>query len=153
MKKRIGYTFIAVIVSVALLIAVGLALEIMGARQSPTLPVSTPTIASRSQAVNLPAIVLSGNKITQTLTGTAILLPSYAADCYEGVTVSDTQTVTLKIQHSPDDYSWLDLYSFDDATADTTTFTHASLYGSYMRGVATLGSDNPVTVSLLCVFR
>ena len=138
------------IVSITLIVATILGLEIAGTK--PPVKLQLPAATSVA-AVSAPSLILSGVGITQTTTGQGVLLGDYTGDCYEALTVAGTQTVTLAIQHSPDNFSWFALYSFDAASASTTAFTHTALYGSYIRGVATVGTTTPVTVSLLCVFR
>ncbi len=160
MGTRIRNLAIPIIVSVALIVAIILGLEIAGTPRSvpSRLPSLTPVSAMPS-AVNAASIILAGNNMTQTLTGTGVILGSYTADCYESATLTGTQAITLAIQHSPDNYSWHSLYSFGVVTnaaaslATTTAFTHTDLYGSYIRGIATLSSTQPLTMSLLCVFR
>ncbi len=141
---------VPLLVSAVLIVSTILGLEIAGTKSPVKLQLPAATSVA---AVNAPSLILSGVGITQTTTGQGVLLGGYTGDCYEALTVAGTQTVTLAIQHSPDNSAWLSLYSFDAASASTNAFTHTALYGSYIRGVATVGTTTPVTVSLLCVFR
>ena len=160
MNSKIRNLVVPIVVSVALIVAIILGLEVAGTpAKVPSRLLALTPVSAMPAAVNAPNIILAGNSITQTLTGSGVVLSSYTADCYESATLTGTQAITLAIQHSPDNYSWHSLYSFDVITNDaaslatTTAFSHTALYGSYVRGVATLSSTQPLTVSLLCVFR
>jgi hypothetical protein len=97
----------------------------------------------------------AGNGVTTTVTGAASSKPAAygVQDCYQIVDVTDAQTVTGKLQHSPDGTNWADLYTFSAITADNVAFTRTAIYGAYARYAATLATTNPVTITLKCVAK
>lgn len=105
------------------------------------------------------AVLYQGNGITATANGTGYLLARpetiyTTADCYNVIDVTDSQTVTIKLQHSGDSSNWVDLVTYANVSADTTAFTTTTLYGAYLRSsVSTLGTANPVTITTRCVLK
>lgn len=96
-------------------------------------------------------LLTASNGITQATNSSAVLMQAYGiADCYSIVDVTDSQTLTAKLQHSADQTNWVDLYTFTAASADGVAFTRTTIYGNYMRAVSTLGTANPVTWTVRC---
>ena len=70
------------------------------------------------------------------------------ADIYVGLDLSDTQTVTVKVQASPDGVSWTDEYTlFEDQTTDAITHTRLSAIGAMYRISTTVANTNTFHVS------
>jgi hypothetical protein len=95
----------------------------------------------------------SGISNTETVTGTTYTFQGDFGiqDCYQIVDITDLQTVTGKIQHSPDGTNWVDNVSFSAVSADNVIFTRTTIYGTHERYWASLGTTNPVTIALKCV--
>lgn len=97
----------------------------------------------------------SGNGITSSPTGMGSNKPEGfgVQDCYQILDVTLNQTVTGKIESSPDNVNWFTHHIFAAVSADNVAFTRTTIYGAYQRYAATLGTTNPVTVSLKCVVK
>lgn len=97
----------------------------------------------------------TGNGVTTAVTGTAYNFQADFGiqDCYQIVDVTALQTVTGKIEHSQDGTNWVTQYTFSAVSADNVAFTRTTIYGNYERYWASLGTTNPVTISLKCVAK
>jgi hypothetical protein len=100
-------------------------------------------------------VYYTGNGVTADVTGTAYTFQADFGiqDCYQIVDVTALQTVTGKIQHSFDNTNWVTQYTFPAVSADNVGFTRTTIYGNYERYIATVGTTNPVTISLKCVAK
>ena len=111
-----------------------------------------PTPVSITQPVGLnPQLytLFSGTAITQSAQGTCWELGKWAvADVQSIIDVSDTQTVTIKIQYSNNGTSLVDGMNLATGSADASTFVQAPLFGRYACAYATLGTAAPVTVTV-----
>lgn len=105
----------------------------------------------------LPSVgtLISSNGITQSTTYTANLYSLYygVADCYALYDFTLAQTVTVKMQHAIDTNNYFDLITLPAVITDGNYFTTTAIYGRYLRAVATLDTDNPVTISLKCALK
>lgn len=154
MKQKIA------VIAISLLAVAAIALVLAG---------SLPTRTAQASKVEGYAQYTWGpyNGIITTQTGTGKVTADYGTlECYMTVDVSDTQTVTLQLEHSPNNVVWADepvwqfatnvlavVTDFADVSADETSFAIAVAYGQYTRPVITLGTANPVTVTLRCVLK
>ena len=111
-----------------------------------------PTPVSITQPVGLnPQLytLFSGTAITQSAQGTCWELGKWAvADVQSIIDVSDTQTVTIKIQYSNNGTSLVDGMNLATGSADASTFVQAPLFGRYACAYITLGTSAPVTVGV-----
>lgn len=98
----------------------------------------------------------TGNGITQTANGSEKFIGAYGIqDCYQTVDVSSTQTLTGALQHSADGTNWSTVATFSSVSSDATSFTRTAVYGLSARYIVAglLTSTNPVTVSVVCVYK
>jgi hypothetical protein len=102
----------------------------------------------------------SSSVITQTTNGPSIgnVGVYKSAEVYSDIDVTDEQTVTLKLQVSPDGTVWYDHPAGDllSASADNTTLITTSMvtYGKYNRCVATIeGEGAGITGTLKVLYR
>lgn len=135
----------------ALLLAVLLG-AMVGVGNAPALA-AAPTPVAITQPVGLqPALytLISGNAITQSVQGTCRELGKWALlDAQTTIDVSDTQTVTVKIQYSNDGVNLVDGANLAASViTDGSTFYQAPLFGRYACAYATLATTAPVTVSV-----
>ncbi len=156
MKTRIRYLIIALTLAAALFVGVAL----MGNSQTRPVP------AAEASAVDGYALYTWTNN---GITATANLGGKFTGDygrfeCYSTVDATAAQTVTVALESSPNNtnFAAIPMWQFTsnvlaadadmaDVTADGTTFAIAVLEGLYTRPVVTLGTANPVTVTLRCV--
>jgi hypothetical protein len=75
--------------------------------------------------------------------------PDGADIFYDVVQSTDVNTISLKLQVSPDAKHWVDALTIaSNVATDTTSFTTTTnIVGLYSRLVATVANTNPVTVS------
>lgn len=105
--------------------------------------------------------LLTSNGVTATTggsvsaVGTGVRVAGYDfADCYATFDATDSQTATLALQGSNDGTNYASLATFAAQSADTTIFTRTAIIGEYFRAnITTLGSSNPITVSVKCVMK
>ena len=99
--------------------------------------------------------LLTSNGITQAVNGTGVRVAGYDyADCFGVFDVTASQTATLALQASADGTNYVALATFTAQTTDTVVATRTAVLGEYFRAaVTTLGSANPVTVSVKCVMK
>jgi len=113
---------------------------------------AAPTPVSITQPVGLnPQLytLFSGTAITASAQGTCWELGKWAvADVQSIIDVSDTQTVTVKIQYSNNGTSLVDGMNLATGSADASTFVQAPLFGRYACAYATLGTSAPATVTV-----
>ena len=114
---------------------------------------AAPTPVSITQPVGLsPQLytLFSGTAITASAQGNCWELGKWAvADVQSIIDVSDTQTVTVKIQYSNNNGANLvDGMNLATGSADASTFVQAPLFGRYACAYATLGTSAPVTVNV-----
>ncbi len=97
----------------------------------------------------------TGNGITASAAGSAFTTQADfgVQDCYQIIDVTSSQTVTGKLQHSPDGTNWVTLYTFSQVSADAIAFTRTVIYGGYARYTVDISNTNPVTVALKCVAK
>ena len=145
MRKHIA---IAVIVGALLLAALFGAMVGGGGTTALAAP---PTPVSITQPVGLsPQLyTLFSGVVTTSTQGTCRELGKWAvADIQTVIDVSNTQTVTLKMQYSNDGVNLVDGANIVAASADTNTLTQLPLFARYACAYATLGSTNTVTVTV-----
>jgi len=154
--KNFTRPIVAVLTAFVLLAAVAVAL-----------PQAQPVAANQSDGYAL--YTWTNNGITTTTNGASRFTADYGQfECYQVVDATLAQTVTTKFQSSPDGTNWSEdpIWYFatnvlavdadyTDVTTDTTTanFGIIVLYGEYTRPVVTLGTANPVTVTLRCIAK
>lgn len=114
---------------------------------------AAPTPVSITQPVGLnPQLytLYSGTAVTASAQGTCWELGKWAvADVQSIIDVSDTQTVTVKIQYSNNGTSLVDGATLVSAvSADSNTFVQAPLFGRFACAYVTLGTAAPVTVTV-----
>jgi hypothetical protein len=111
-----------------------------------------PTPVSITQPVGLnPQLytLFNGAAITQSAQGSCWELGKWAvADVQSVVDVSNTQTVTVKVQYSNSTANLVDGANIVAAAADTNTLTQLPLFGRYTCVYATLATTAPVTVTV-----
>jgi hypothetical protein len=92
--------------------------------------------------------------ITEDTTSTAYLTQGYCYhDIFCDIDFLDSQTITVKVQSSPDNSTWYDTYTFvSSGSADSTTFTRCMSYGRYERVDFDVESSNEVTPVCKSVF-
>lgn len=142
------YAVIASLIAVLLLAAFFGAMN--GGGVTPALG-AAPTPVSITQPVGLePQLyTLFSGVVTTSTQGTCRELGKWAvADVQTVIDVSNTQTVTLKIQYSNDGVNLVDGANIVAASADTNTLTQLPLFARYACAYATLGSTNTVTVTV-----
>ncbi len=142
----------AVIASIiAVLLFAVLLVGLNGGGVTPALA-AAPTPVSITQPVGLsPQLytLYSGTAITASAQGTCRELGKWAvADVQAIVDVSDTQTVTVKIQYSNDGTNLVDGMNLSTGSVDANTFVQAPLFGRYACAYVTLGTSAPVTVNV-----
>ncbi len=145
MRKHIAIT---VIVGALLLAALFGAMVGGGGTTALAAP---PTPVSITQPVGLsPQLyTLFSGVVTTSTQGTCRELGKWAvADIQTVIDVSNTQTVTLKMQYSNDGVNLVDSANIVAASADTNTLTQLPLFARYACAYATLGSTNTVTVTV-----
>lgn len=135
--------------SVALLMVTGALLAATRANAAPEYP---PEHSLQSYARYT---LLTSNGITQTVNGTGVRVAGYDfADCFGVFDVALAQTATLALQGSADGISYVTLAAFEAQSSDSVVATRTAVLGEYFRAaVTTLGSANPVTVSVKCVVK
>jgi hypothetical protein len=141
--------------TIAIAVCALLALALFGAMNggggTPALA-AAPTPVSITQPVGLnPQLytLFSGTAITASAQGTCWELGKWAvADVQSIIDVSDTQTVTVKIQYSNNGTSLVDGMNLATSAADASTFVQAPLFGRFACAYATLATTAPVTVSV-----
>ncbi len=137
--------------SIAVLLFAALLVGINGGGVTPALA-AAPTPVSITQPVGLsPQLytLFSGTAITASAQGSCWELGKWAvADVQSIIDVSDTQTVTVKIQYSNNGTSLVDGMNLATGSADASTFVQAPLFGRYACAYATLGTAAPVTVTV-----
>lgn len=113
---------------------------------------AAPTPVSITQPVGLnPQLytLFSGTAITASAQGSCWELGKWAvADVQTNIDVSDTQTVTVKIQYSNDGTTLVDGANVATGSADASTFYQAPLFGRFACAYVTLGTSNAVTVNV-----
>ena len=142
------YAVIASLIAVLLLAAFFGAMN--GGGVTPALG-AAPTPVSITQPVGLePQLyTLFSGVVTTSTQGTCRELGKWAvADIQTVIDVSNTQTVTLKMQYSNDGVNLVDGANIVAASADTNTLTQLPLFARYACAYATLGSTNTVTVTV-----
>jgi hypothetical protein len=91
----------------------------------------------------------SGTAITASAQGSCWELGKWAvADVQTNIDVSDTQTVTVKIQYSNNGTTLVDGANVATGSADASTFYQAPLFGRFACAYVTLGTSAPVTVNV-----
>ncbi|MBK8800412.1 MAG: hypothetical protein IPM07_30845 [Anaerolineales bacterium] len=141
--------------TIAIAVCALLALALFGAMNggggTPALA-AAPTPVSITQPVGLnPQLytLFSGTAITASAQGTCWELGKWAvADVQSIIDVSDTQTVTVKIQYSNNGTNLVDGMNLATSAADASTFVQAPLFGRFACAYATLATTAPVTVSV-----
>ena len=137
--------------SIAVLLFAALLVGINGGGVTPALA-AAPTPVSITQPVGLsPQLytLFSGTAITASAQGACWELGKWAvADVQSIIDVSDTQTVTVKIQYSNNGTSLVDGMNLATGSADASTFVQAPLFGRYACAYITLGTSAPVTVGV-----
>ncbi len=99
-------------------------------------------------------LLYSGNGVTAGANGTGKVTADYGVgDCYSIVDATLNQTVTVALQSSPDNSNWNTTYTYAATSADSVTFTRTTMYGQYTRATTTLGTANPVTVTVRCIAK
>ena len=138
-------------IAVCALLALALFGAMSGGGGTPALA-AAPTPVSITQPVGLnPQLytLFSGTAITASAQGTCWELGKWAvADVQSIIDVSDTQTVTVKIQYSNNGTNLVDGMNLATSAADASTFVQAPLFGRYACAYATLATTAPVTVSV-----
>lgn len=138
-------------IAVCALLALALFGAMSGGGGTPALA-AAPTPVSITQPVGLnPQLytLFSGTAITASAQGTCWELGKWAvADVQSIIDVSDTQTVTVKIQYSNNGTSLVDGMNLATSAADASTFVQAPLFGRFACAYATLATTAPVTVSV-----
>jgi len=142
--------------TIAIVVCALLALALFGAMNSgggtPALA-AAPTPVSITQPTGLnPQLytLFSGAAITASAQGSCWELGKWAvADVQTVIDVSDTQTVTVKIQYSNSaGTNLVDGMNLATGSADANTFVQAPLFGRFACAYATLGTTNPVTINV-----
>ena len=137
--------------SIAVLLFAALLVGMNGGGVTPALA-AAPTPVSITQPVGLnPQLytLYSGTAVTASAQGTCWELGKWAvADVQTKIDVSDTQTVTVKIQYSNNGTNLVDGMNLATSAADASTFVQAPLFGRYACAYATLATTAPVTVSV-----
>lgn len=142
MKRNAMYTLMAFMVAVSLLLG-GMFTTPPRAAQSETI------IGTRS------ATLLTSNGITTTTTADDTYTQFFGTgDCYSNyVSAVSPATMTVALQHSPDTVNWVTTGSFAQQTAAGSVFTRVTLYGAYIRAVATVSNTNAMTLTVKCVLK
>ena len=137
--------------SIAVLLFAALLVGMNGGGVTPALA-AAPTPVSITQPVGLnPQLytLYSGTAVTASAQGTCWELGKWAvADVQTKIDVSDTQTVTVKIQYSNNGTDLVDGANVATGSADATTLYQAPLFGRFACAYVTLGTSAPVTVSV-----
>lgn len=141
--------------TIAIVVCAVLALTLFGAMNggggTPALA-AAPTPVSITQPVGLsPQLytLFSGTAITASAQGTCRELGKWAvADVQSIIDVSDTQTVTVKIQYNNNGTNLVDGMNLATSAADANTMVQAPLFGRYICAYATLDTSAPVTVNV-----
>jgi len=138
---------VALVLTLVLALLIGVSAAIAGSTNDPD-----PQSVTAYKTITL----YTGNGITQTANGNEKFIGAYGIqDCYQTVDVASTQTITGALQHSADGTNWVTNYTFGAVSADATSFTRTAVYGLSVRysvaGILT--SSNPVTVSVVCVYK
>ena len=143
--------YIALSVGIGVLCLAVLLIAMTGGGVTPALA-AAPTPVSITQPVGLnPQLytLFSGTAITASAQGTCWELGKWAvADVQSIIDVSDTQTVTVKIQYSNNGTNLVDGMNLATSAADASTFVQAPLFGRFACAYATLATTAPVTVSV-----
>jgi hypothetical protein len=116
---------------------------------------ATPTDAPSSTVSSFARYTLmTSNGITGTTNGTAVRIAGFEyIDCFAAIDVTLWQTVTMSYQASADGTNYATAQANSAVSADATVMTRTLVYGEYFRPVATLGTTNPVTISVKCVAK
>ena len=137
--------------SIAVLLFAALLVGMNGGGVTPALA-AAPTPVSITQPVGLnPQLytLYSGTAVTASAQGTCWELGKWAvADVQTKIDVSDTQTVTVKIQYRNNGTDLVDGANVATGSADATTLYQAPLFGRFACAYVTLGTSAPVTVSV-----
>ena len=143
--------YIALAVGIGVLCLAALLVAMTGGGVAPALA-AAPTPVSITQPVGLnPQLytLFSGTAITASAQGQCWELGKWAvADVQSIIDVSDTQTVTVKIQYSNNGTSLVDGMNLATGSADASTFVQAPLFGRYACAYVTLDTSAPVTVNV-----
>jgi len=142
--------YIALAVCIGVLCLAALLGAMTGGGVTPALA-APPTPVSITQPVGLaPSLYTLYTGVPTTSTqGTCRELGKWAvADIQTVIDVSNTQTVTVKIQYSNDGTNLVDGANIVAASADTNTLTQLPLFARYACAYATLGTTAPVTVNV-----
>jgi hypothetical protein len=143
--------YIVLSVAIGVLVLAALFGAMNGGGVTPALA-APPTPVSITQPVGLnPQLytLFSGTAITASAQGICRELGKWAvADVQSIIDVSDTQTVTVKIQYSNNGTNLVDGMTLATSAADANTMVQAPLFGRYICAYATLDTSAPVTVNV-----
>ena len=96
--------------------------------------------------------IIAANGVTQTAAATPVFVEGWGvADCYaKAAAAGALNTVTLGLWHGPNTADFTSLYTFTaqgvtSSSGASLLFTNTALYGSYLKGVATLANTNTIT--------
>lgn len=138
-RKQVAW----VMVVVALLV---LAVLSVARAAPPEIPEERPAAAIYAYSFNTAAITSDTNS-------SSVLSQAYAyIDLFITTNISDTQTITVTYQVSPDNSNWYDSYEFAAQSSDTVVFTRTICYGRYSRVNIDLNSANTVTPTIKGTF-
>lgn len=153
----------ALAAAVAVAFVVMLAMALTPAPATVAAPAAAPTPVAATNYGNSAGVSAVLNFYP---TGSSVLTASGRAACFEltqydaldlqyAIDISDTQTVTLKLQYTNDRANYADgLAIGSSASADVaTTMQQYPVFGRDTCIYATLGTANPVTVTLVGVAR
>jgi len=143
--------YIVLSVAIGVLVLAALFGAMNGGGVTPALA-APPTPVSITQPVGLnPQLytLYNGTAITASVQGSCWELGKWAvADVQTNIDVSDTQTVTVKIQYSNNGTTLVDGANVATGSADASTFYQAPLFGRFACAYVTLGTSAPVTVNV-----
>lgn len=123
----------------------------------PIVAANAPAPLANDQYPNM--IVLNSAAITQDTNTTGVLWlkgsdPFDNADIFTVIDQGTTNTITVKLQYSPDNSNWFDYATLVSAnTADASSSYTVTVAGMYVRANLDVGNSNTVTPTVKMVLR
>ncbi len=151
MKLNRLNTLLSGVLAGALLMALAFGFAVTSApkpSQADTI-VGTRSITLDSQNASTARWIYSDAVYTQ-FYGTASCFSTWTA---APILAGEPVTLTYALQASADSTNWMTVTTFAAQTTAGTVLTTTTLPGAYLRGLANIGNNNPITWSVKCVLK
>ena len=145
LREKLGRDIVKYAIVAMVILAIG------GVWQAVAAPIEGP---ARAPSGALLAVSWNTAAIAVDTNCTAQLSQSYAYhDLFCSITISDPQTITIKMQVSPDNSTWYDAQTLvTSQTTSANVFTRCMSYGRYSRAVLNVTGGNTITPVCKSVF-